>query len=127
MPDDLNACLPGKSSWQFDDIACKEPDRAALLEKAESPSALVEGLCGALDQPLDEDRVRFGREHVRDDCRIVVQFHVGDKLFDWFFNARTGYRAHFRAHHNRGIEFNNEIIEELRLRLDAKLPKAFCA
>ena len=30
-------------------------------------------------------------------CRAVVQFPVRVDVFDWFFNGRTGYRAHFRA------------------------------
>jgi hypothetical protein len=46
--------------------------------------------------------VRLGREHLDRDWNhvsAVVQFPVGTKLFDWFFNARTGYRAHFRVHY----------------------------
>ena len=45
---------------------------------------------------------------------MVIQFYVGGQLFDWFFNARTGYRAHFRADARAGIAFNNKLVELIR-------------
>jgi hypothetical protein len=68
----------------------------------------------------------MGREHADgrwDDCRVVVQFGVGAEVFDWFFNARTGYRAHFRANYMLGLKFNSEVIDALRGGL-ARLPDA---
>ncbi len=44
------------------------------------------------------------------------------RRFAEFFNARTGYRAHFRAHNACGLDFNNQIIEAFRHGLNAKLP-----
>lgn len=125
MPDHSCTYLPNKSSWRFDDIACPEPHRASTLEAAGPPSALLKAIVSALDEALDRGDVRFGHEHAAsqpDDCRAVVQFGVGAQLFDWFFNARTGYRAHFRGHYECGLGFNRQIIEALRLHLDARLP-----
>ena len=86
---------------------------------------MIEALLSALEQALDIGEVRLGREHAAsrwDDCRAVLQFGVGAQLFDWFFNARTRYRAHFRVRYEFGLKFNNQIIEALCLRLDATLP-----
>ncbi|MGF6606014.1 hypothetical protein OKW45_000914 [Paraburkholderia sp. WSM4175] len=125
MPDPRCTGLPDNSSWRFDQIACSDPNRAFTLEMAGPPSALLEATVKALDEAFGLGVVRFGREHAEaqpDDSRAVVQFAVGVGLFDWFFNARTGYRAHFRGCYKRGLEFNKQIIEALRRCLDAKLP-----
>jgi hypothetical protein len=116
--------LPNASSWRFDEIAHSEPDRERKLESAGSPGALLAALGDALDKAINGNDVRVGREHAEgqwEDCRAVVQFSIGADVFDWFFNGRTGYRAHFRAHHMHGIVFNSQIIDAFRARL-AKLP-----
>ena len=125
MPDSASPPLPNRASWRFDAIACSEPDRARKLESAGIPRALLCELGDALDHALDSRNVRIGREHAGqqwDDCRIVVQFGVHPDVFDWFFNGRTGYRAHFRAHHTLGCDFNGQIIDAVRDRL-ARLPE----
>lgn len=119
--------LPDKLSWRFDQILSAEPHRAAALEMAGPPTALVNAIRTALENALASGDVRWGREQVSSgavDYRAVVQFPVSAELFDWFFNARTGYRAHFRAHHECGLSFNAQIIETLRLSLDARVPQA---
>jgi hypothetical protein len=124
VPDDPCSSLPDKSSWRFDAIASSEPDRGLALEMSGTPRALVKALGDALAQAVDRSDVRIGREHAKDqweDCRAVVQFNVGAQLFDWFFNGRTGYRAHFRAHYACGLGFNSRIIEVLRRCLKARL------
>jgi len=125
MPQHSCSNLPDELSWRFDQISSSDPDRASALEIAGSPSALLDAIGSALDEALTTGDVRFGREQGAsrpDDCRAVVQFRVGAHLFDWFFNARTGYRAHFRGQCESGMRFNSEIIAALRLRLDARLP-----
>ncbi|SDX63376.1 hypothetical protein SAMN04515617_105159 [Collimonas sp. OK242] len=124
MSDHSLSRLPDKSSWCFNQIACSDLDRASALEIAGPPRALLKATVRALDDALCRSDVRFGREHAGsqpDDCRAVVQFSVGVGLFDWFFNARTGYRAHFRGDYKFGLEFEKRIIIALRLRLNAKL------
>jgi hypothetical protein len=117
--------VPDETTWRFDKIEEDCPDRAKTLKAAGSPAALLEALQGALDKALKDSSLRIGREQKEqraDDRRAVVQFHLGIDLYDWFFNARTGYRAHFRGHYKYGLRFESEIIEGLRLRLDDKLP-----
>jgi hypothetical protein len=118
--------LPEGITWRFDRIRESGPERAEALEKAGSPSALMDAIVGALEQALVRDDLRWGREQKRDDapddCRAVIQFPVNPQLFDWFFNARTGYRAHFRLDWKHGLMFNEQIIEAVRRCLEVKLP-----
>jgi hypothetical protein len=53
--------------------------------------------------------------------RAVIQFRIPPDLFDWFMNARTGYRAHFRVNSQCGLEFNGDIVDTLRDRLAIEL------
>src|SRR5262249_43385393 len=69
---------------------------------------------------------RFGRERNSsqpDDWRSVLQFRVGTSLFDWFFNAKTGYRAHFRKSPETGLEFNDAIVKMAVDTLQANAPQ----
>ena len=129
MPYSPFSYLPDETSWRFDKIEEDCPDRAEALKAAGSPAALLEALEDALDKARKDSSLRIGREQKEDrpdDRRAVVQFHVGIDLFDCFFNARTGYRAHFRGHYKCGLRFESQIVEALRLRLDAKLPDIVC-
>lgn len=117
--------LPDHSNWSFEKIEIIEPKRASALEHVGNSEALVASLEGALRNAQQTNNLRLGREHLDGDWsieRAVVQFHVGKHLYDWFFNGRTGYRAHFRAHHKCGIEFNNKILGALCAVLEAGLP-----
>jgi hypothetical protein len=79
----------------------------------------------AFDTALAAHAARFGVEQARDcqdDSRAVVQFQVEPKLFDWFFNARTGYRAHFWAGSETGFLFNAKVVATLRTVLAKVLP-----
>jgi hypothetical protein len=82
---------------------------------------LVHAVRCALGGALREGNVRFGMdESGRDprDLRGVVQFPLGGRLFDWFFNAQTGYRAQFRIGRENGLEKNADLIRELRAELE---------
>ena len=108
--------LPGTSDWSFTEIAVCDQARAETLDTAASPNELIAGLSASLTKAFESDDVRFGWEHAQEqpeDSRAVVQFPIGTTLFDWFFNARTGYRAHFRAGVDCGLEFNDQIIGTL--------------
>jgi hypothetical protein len=66
---------------------------------------------------LTSGEVRFGWERSEldwNDFRAIAQVHLGSNLFDWFFNARTGYRGKFRESWEAGVAFNAEIIEAIR-------------
>ena len=117
--------LPEPANWRFDEIAEKFPQRAALLEAARGPEALLKAISDALKNAIAENTVRYGWEHAgsnEQDCRAVIQFSVGSDLFDWFSNARNGYRAHFRGHPYLGLTFNDRIMRELRNVVDACTP-----
>ena len=125
MANDRRPQLPDEESWRFDEILAAEPERAAVLETAGPPTVLLESIRVAFESALDAGEVRWGQEQAclePQDLRAVVQLPVAPELFDTFFNARTGYRAHFRAHHEQGLEFNSRIIEAVRRKLDGALP-----
>lgn len=112
--------LPNAKNWRFDEIHAVDPERASRLENAGPPDELVAVLADALAESLNSKTVRFGVEQHSersDDCRIVIQFWIGAHLFDWCFNARTGYRAHFRASPDCGLAFNHKIIGSFREKL----------
>jgi hypothetical protein len=112
-------------SWSFEAIESVDPTRAAALKAVGSPNQLIAALRTALRSSFDGKDVRLGFERAeerREDRRAVVQFAVGKQLFDWMFNARTGYRAHFRVNADRGLAFNDRIVESLRVVLANRLP-----
>lgn len=116
--------LPNENNWQFECIKRDDPDRAKTLESAGPPEGLVNALASALKSEFDRKNVRWGWENAVDsegDCRAVIQFQATPELFDWFFNARTGYRAHYRASVELGLSFNSQIIQAIRDCVDANI------
>jgi hypothetical protein len=119
----MTAAILSETEWSFDKVESAEPERAAKLKAAGIPEALIEALREALVQGFDGDGVRFGREQNSsqpDDWRSMLQFRVGTCLFDWFFNARTGYRAHFKTSPETGLKFNDAIVQMTVGRINAK-------
>jgi hypothetical protein len=107
------APLPDRSTWRFDRISIEDPDRASALELLGTSEQLLDAVAAAFEHAVLNGRVRFGREHAEDargGCRAVIQFHVRAALFDWFFNGRSGYRAHFWADPLDGIAFNDQMV-----------------
>jgi hypothetical protein len=103
--------------WQFAEIAKTDPQRAVMLEAAPSSDALEDMVAVAFSTALTSGNVHLGMEEVEsnsNDLQGVLQFHVGAKMFDWFFNARTGYRAQHRASWQAGLAYNSAVIEALR-------------
>lgn len=124
MYDGQRSNLPDKSNWRFDEIAYCERNRAAALEIAGPASSLAEVIRHSLIAATETKGVRFGWEQAdaeKDDCRAVIQFGIDSESFDWFFNGRAGYRAHFRSHPECGLKFNCMLIEMVRADLDACL------
>ncbi|MBS1197818.1 MAG: hypothetical protein H6R18_1603 [Proteobacteria bacterium] len=107
--------------WTLDDFVIHDPDRGQCLRGAPPWADLIRAVRRALGDALKENNVRFGMdESGRDtnDLRGVVQFPLGRKLFDWFFNAQTGYRAQFRIGRENGLVKNADLIRELRAELE---------
>jgi len=77
---------------------------------------------GGFISALTSAQLRFGFDEAgpnADDLRAVLQFPVARQLFDWFFNAHTGYRAQFRLGWENGLARNQALIELLRVPLRA--------
>jgi hypothetical protein len=103
--------------WDLEEIAADDSMRASILEAAPPSTELARTLIDVFTSALRVNSVRVGREEARSntsDARFVLQFHVGSKLFDCFFNSRTGYRAVFRGAWESGLVYNHSIVESLR-------------
>jgi hypothetical protein len=112
------------ASWLFDEISITQPTRAAELENAGPPAALVGAIGVSFEKALKCKGIRWGLEEsgsTPKDYRAVVQFNVGTSTFDWFFNARSGYRAHFRLRPDSGLEFNQQILQALTTTMNLNL------
>ena len=123
MADSTDWPLPTSDEWSFDNFPEQERAWATRLDNAGPPAALIDALCVALASASPslgwEARENHPSQH-----RAVIQFPVDPDLFDWFFNARTGYRAHFRAHPDCGLAFNADIVRALSDRLRRQLPSS---
>ena len=111
--------------WSFDQIAAVEPARATLLESAPSPEQIAALTVRRFEAALAGGGLRVGRAESRErppDFRLVMQFHIGETLCDWFFNSRTGYRAQFRQGSERGHKYNRDLTGAIRVVLAANLP-----
>jgi hypothetical protein len=105
------------SLWSFSEIEASEPVRAALLKSAPGPDAIASSIITRFKSELAAGCVRIGMEESgsnQHDLRVVLQFQVGEVLFDQFFNANTGYRAQFRRDWQRGFSYNRDIVINLR-------------
>lgn len=56
-----------------------------------------------------------------EELRSIIQIRVVPELYDWFFNARTGYRAQFWINPEAGMRFNETLVEAAKAVLEAKL------
>lgn len=122
MGHDSSACVPAEPEWRFDEIAQTDATRARRLAQAGSSAALLDALEAQFAEAISRGLTRFGREQWSknsNDYRAVIQFWVSRSLFDWFFNARTGYRAHFRTTEACGRAFNKDIVSRLWSRLES--------
>jgi hypothetical protein len=111
--------------WTFGEIAAREAGRAALLESAPDPDAIRAAVVSHFEAALEGGRLRVGMEQSSSnpsDLRVVLQFPVGEDLYDQFFNANTGYRAQFRRDWQTGLAYNRSIVTEMRSKLASFLP-----
>jgi hypothetical protein len=126
MADSTDWPLPTADDWSFNHFPEEERAWATRLDNAGAPAALIDAVCDA----LASTETLYGWEVSDSDGshhRALIQFPVAPDLFDWFFNARTGYRAHFRAHPDCGLSFNADVVRALRDRLRRRLPSSVSA
>lgn len=117
---------PSVGDWCFEEIGVCDPERATRLEAAGSSDALVVALAEALENAVERGDVRYGLDSLDEEfveCRAIIQFKVHPNLYDWFFNARTGYRARYWISADAGAAFNMEITEALWHFLIRHLPQ----
>lgn len=116
--------------WSFEEIAAVEPARAVRLESAPSPEQIAALTVQRFEAALAGGFLRLGWSESRErppDSRLVMQFHIGETLYDWFFNARTGYRAQFRQGPGRGHAYNHDLTRAIRAVLAVNLPATITA
>jgi hypothetical protein len=107
--------------WHYGQIELREPERATRLRDAPEWPDLMAMTCHALGASLAIGATRFGFDESgrnANDLRAVLQFPVGEQLFDWFFNSRTGYRAQFRKGAAYGNDQNSLFITMMRRELE---------
>jgi hypothetical protein len=115
-----------EDEWSFKNIGAFDSDRAARLEACPSPEALIPSLADVLAKAIDSRKVRFAvdsKDNAFVERRAIVQFQVSPELYDWFFNARTGYRAQFWINPETGAAFNSRIVDALGEVLRLRLPE----
>jgi hypothetical protein len=103
--------------WDVSEIVNADRKRGARLLQPPSASALRTLLLEALRTALFRGTARLAAERSSADAhesRAIIQFWVGSKLFDWFFNCENGYRAQYRADPEIGLRYNDTIIVEAR-------------
>jgi hypothetical protein len=131
LPRDLTNPLPARrlpfpaaDEWGFSTIALDDPERAARLAAAGSPDLLISEVCKALDLALAASEARVGfdwKGTVISTWRTTFQLRVDERLYDWFFNSRTGYRAHFWHSCEAGLAFNAQMVIRLRAVIERQL------
>src|SRR4051794_29750902 len=116
--------------WSFKHIERSDRERAARLEAASPPDALVKELDVALHEAIDHNHVRIAVDSKRNsfvERRAIVQFRISRALYDWFFNARTGYRSRFWIDPRTGIALNESIVATLNHTLERRLAPTIAA
>jgi hypothetical protein len=118
--------LPGPNDWRFDEIAADDPKRARLLAAGIEPNELANAIAAALVDAIIRSTVRFGVDcHTQrpNEKRVIVQFPVAQRLYDHFYNGRTGYRAHYWANPNIGNIFDDTLGSLLRQAISVCMPQ----
>ena len=102
--------------------------RAARLEAAGPPDALAQELQCALHKAMVRCDIRLAVDSKHNrfvEQRAIVQFPVARETYDWFFNARTGYRGQFWLGPDIGMAFNRRIVKLLSGILSQYWPKRY--
>ena len=108
---------PGETDWGFQEIEKQDPERASKLANADSSDALIDALDNAFSAALSTKEVQVKFDGIGDDFgapRVAFQFPVSVELYDWFYNARTGYRAQYWISPDKGRAFNAQLISRFR-------------
>ena len=122
--------IPTTSDWGFQAIHQVNSTRADRLKNAGTPDQLMETLKEELQKARQNGNFRVGvdsRGNQFEENRVIIQFKVKPKTYDWFFNARTGYRAQFWISPENGMDFNKNLVTNLRDTFLENLPPSIPA
>ena len=119
--------LPNWDDWNFADIERHQRHRAVLLMAAGNADDLSFAILDAFRSAITDDQLRFAVDCDQGRPRVILQFPVANSLYDWFFNARTGYRAEFWARAERGHEYNKQLVIRMSVLLWKSLPASIIA
>jgi hypothetical protein len=98
--------------WDFSEIRKADPACAGRLENCGPASELVQAIAKAASRR--ERRIIHEEPHSRFKAtRCTIEFWVSPEIYDWFFNARAGYRAPFWISPETGIHLNRAIVEAI--------------
>jgi hypothetical protein len=114
------------NAWSFGEIKTVDPARAKRLEAAAGSQQLVSTLASALRSVGPNDR-RVGFDGIGNDLtepRVTVQVRVPADLYDWFYNARSGYRAQFWLSPEDGLRFNEHVVAAMVNELRPFIPES---
>jgi hypothetical protein len=116
--------------WELTEIERDDAERAARLRASPPWDDLVRQMTWALRVALQAGEARFGfdeAETAAEDLRAVVQFPIGQQLFDLFFNGPAGYRAQFRIGQHNGLNQSALLISRLSRELELFAPRTLTA
>jgi hypothetical protein len=100
--------------WNFAEIEQSDPGQVARLTAVGNAKDLLSALEAELRTAIQKNTTRFGVDCHHGNPRAIVQFPVTPEVYDWFFNARTGYRAQFWEGPDVGDQYNRRILTTLR-------------
>jgi hypothetical protein len=106
-----------QSAWDYSQFSLIERERANELMHAPSSEELSNLVTSKFELALSSGNLRIGWEQSTQDCahrRAVLQFHVGAKLYNQFFNSVLGYRGQYKISVADGLKFNSHLVLSIR-------------
>jgi hypothetical protein len=119
---------PGEFQWDLSSIA--DASRLRALKGAGSAEDLLAAVVAKMNYAVRSGDLRVGWEQAQknaEDHRIILRVRIGAELFDWFFNARTGYRAQCRVSAEAGTAFNARLVRLIREVVTVSCPDTIAA
>jgi hypothetical protein len=106
-----------KEDWSFEEIKNCSPSRAKFLENCGEFDDLINQLVKELKSSIKDYEYQIAIDSIKNETNInraCLQFKVCPSTYDWFFNARTGYRAQYMGNPEQGIICNKRLVQALK-------------
>lgn len=114
-----------EADWSFAPLQAIDSPRAERLERAGTADQLIDALVSAVADAATQKTLGIAVDSLENrgvEWRAIVQFPVTPDVYDWFFNARTGYRGQHWISPKMGLAFNSDAVEAVSSKLLASLP-----